>query len=195
MHMDQTKAHMTQKARALEAYLVAAARTGDAAAADRLVRLLQPRLLAHAYRLLGDAEGARDVTQSAWIDIFRGLRKLRVDAAFRSYALQIVTRKVAQMVKTRQHDRALALEWEADAESATAPIGDAAADAQTVRAAIAALPPPHQAVLALFYLDDMTVPEVAIALDIPAGTVKTRLMHARQKLRVLLEGEANDEVG
>ena len=184
---------MTRKARALEAYLVAAARTGDTAAMDRLVRLLQPRLLAHAFRLLGDAEGARDVTQSAWLDILRGLPNLREVAAFRAFALQIVTRKVARTIKTTQHDRALAADWVAEADLSTDPIGDAIADANAVRAAIAKLPPAHQAALALFYLEDMTVAEVAQSLDVPIGTVKTRLMHARHNLRALLEGDSNDQ--
>jgi RNA polymerase sigma-70 factor (ECF subfamily) len=51
------------------------------------------------------------------------------------------------------------------------------------------LPPEHQAAIALFYLEDMSVAEVAVALDVPAGTVKTRLMHARRKLRDVFEGD------
>ena len=58
-----------------------------------------------------------------------------------------------------------------------------------MRRAIRTLPPEQQAAIALFYLEDMSVAEVAVALDVPAGTVKTRLMHARRKLRGALEGE------
>jgi RNA polymerase sigma-70 factor (ECF subfamily) len=47
--------------------------------------------------------------------------------------------------------------------------------------------------LALFYLEDLTVTEVAAALDVPVGTVKTRLMHARGKLKATLEGGENVE--
>ena len=46
-----------------------------------------------------------------------------------------------------------------------------------------------RAAIALFYLEDMSVAEMAVALDVPAGTVKTRLMHARRKLRAALEGD------
>lgn len=193
--MAQSKTSNADKARALEAYLVAAARTGDRAAMDGLVRLMQPRLLAHAYRLMGDAEAAKDITQTAWLDILHGLPALREVAAFRAFAMQIVTRKVARTIKTRQRDRALATDWAAEAENQTAPIGDIASDVATVRAAIATLPPAHRATLALFYLDDMTVTEVATALDVPIGTVKTRLMHARAKLRDLLKGENDDKIG
>ncbi len=193
--MEQSKASSAQKARALEAYLVASARMGDTAAMDQLVRLVQPHLLRHANRLLGDAEGARDVTQTAWVDILRGLARLREVAAFRAFAMQIVTRKVAAAIKTRQRDREIATGWAEEGEFTTAPLGEQTADAQNVRDAIARLPPTHQATLALFYLDEMTVAEVATALDVPVGTIKTRLMYARDKLRVLLKGDKNDQTG
>ena len=64
--------------------------------------------------------------------------------------------------------------------------GPAAADAKAVRRAIAALPPDQAATIALFYLEEMSVAEVALALDVPAGTVKTRLMRARQQLQEAL---------
>ena len=62
-------------------------------------------------------------------------------------------------------------------------------DVDGVRRAIRTLPPEQQAAIALFYLEEMSVAEVAVALDVPAGTVKTRLMHARRKLRGVLEGD------
>ncbi|WP_108816990.1 RNA polymerase sigma factor [Loktanella sp. Alg231-35] len=193
--MEQSKAPTAQKARALEAYLVTSARMGDTAAMDQLVRLVQPRLLRHANRLLHDAEGARDVTQTAWVDILRGLPRLREVAAFRAFAMQIVTRKVAAAIRIHQRDRELATGWAEEAEFTIAPLGERTTDAQHVRDAIAKLPPTHQATLALFYLDEMTVAEVATALDVPIGTVKTRLMHAREKLRVLFKGDTNDQTG
>ena len=59
-------------------------------------------------------------------------------------------------------------------------------------AAIATLPRDQAATIALFYLEDMSVGEVSTALDVPVGTVKTRLMHARRKLRSVLEGDDDD---
>jgi len=63
------------------------------------------------------------------------------------------------------------------------------ADAHPLRRAIAELPAEHRAAIALHYLEGLTVTEIAMALSIPAGTVKTRLMNARRKMRVILEGE------
>ena len=179
-------------ARALEAYLVAAARTGDRAAAERLVRLSGPRLNAHAVRLLGDAEAARDVVQEAWAEIFRGLDGLRADGAFLPWALRIVSRRVARTIAARQRDRRLAAGFAAEADVAVPEAGPGAVDGARVRAALDALPSGQRAAVALFYLEDMSVAEVAVALDVPAGTVKTRLMHARDRLRAMI-GESDAE--
>jgi RNA polymerase sigma-70 factor (ECF subfamily) len=64
-----------------------------------------------------------------------------------------------------------------------------AADARPLARAIASLPPDQRAAIALFYLEDLSVAEIAAAMDVPAGTVKTRLMHARARLRAALTGE------
>lgn len=60
-------------------------------------------------------------------------------------------------------------------------------------AAIATLPAPQRAALSLFYTEDLGVAEIAVALDVPPGTVKTRLMHARRKVRALLEGRSHGQ--
>lgn len=173
-------------ARALEAYLAAAARTGDRAAAERLARLAGPRLLAHAARLLGEAEATRDVVQEAWAEILRGLPSLREEGAFLPWALRIVSRRAARWIRSRQRDRRLAADWAAEAEPSAPAPDTGTLDAERVRAALDRLPPGQKAAVALFYLEEMSVAEVAVALDVPPGTVKTRLMHARDRLRALL---------
>ncbi|WP_235917153.1 RNA polymerase sigma factor [Maritimibacter harenae] len=183
---------MDSRIRALEAYLVAAARTGDRGAMGRLVDLRGDRLRAHAVRLLGDREGARDVVQDAWVEILRGLGNLRDDHAFLPWALRIVTRRVARDIRRRQSGRRLADAWAEEAETSVDEAGPAASDGARVRAAIATLPRDQAATIALFYLEDMSVGEVSTALDVPVGTVKTRLMHARRKLRSVLEGDDDD---
>ena len=69
-------------AKILDAYLVVSAQAGDRAAFGQLVARWQRRLLAHAWRLLGDREAAADAVQSAWAEIVRGLGKLDDAEAF-----------------------------------------------------------------------------------------------------------------
>jgi RNA polymerase sigma-70 factor (ECF subfamily) len=174
--------------RILDAYLVASARLGDRGALAILVRRWNGKLIAHGWRLLRDTERARDAVQEAWVEILRGLSRLRDDGAFAPWAFRIVSRRCARQIGRMCAERRLAEEWAAIPadDDVAAP---AALDLASMRRAIKALPPEQGAAIALFYLEDMSVAEVAVALDVPAGTVKTRLMHARRTLCAALEGE------
>ena len=176
------------KERILDAYLVASARLGDREAFANLVLRWNSKLIAHAWRLLRDREGAKDAVQESWAEMLRGLSRLRDEEAFAAWAYRIVSRRCARQIARMKGDRRLA------EQMAAAPADDslaeaAAPDVDALRRAIRALPPEQQAAIALFYLEEMSVAEVAVALDVPAGTVKTRLMHARRKLRGAWEGD------
>jgi len=178
------------KARALDALLVAAARMGDRAALGRLAAHRGPRLLAHARRLCDDTETARDIVQEAWVEVIRALPRLQDEVAFLPWALRIVTRRAARNLRGRIARRRLAAGVAADPVQSvtTAPAPEMAGSAALTRA-IAALPPDQRIAVALFYTEELTLAEVAEALDIPAGTVKSRLFHARATLRAALQGE------
>lgn len=182
--------------RIYDEFLVAAAATGDRTALERLVARWQPRLLAHAWRVLGDSERARDVVQEAWMEILRGLARLDDAAAFPAWAFRIVSRRCyrvfgrAAREQFEPEDAGLGREPAAPDHAGA----EFASDLRTVMAAVAALPPAQRAALALFHLEGMGVAEIAVALDVPPGTVKTRLMHARRKVRERLEGEGDGQV-
>lgn len=184
---------MRRSDRIVEEYLVISARLGSRPALERLVALRGPRLLAHATRLMGDREEARDVVQDSWVDIVRGLSRLTDPRAFPAWATRIVTRRCARTIRGKVRVRKLAQDFGVTAETTSAPDGERAVDAVVIRRAIAALPEGQSAAIALFYLDEMSVAEISVALDIPIGTVKTRLMHAREKLKTALKGELDDQ--
>jgi RNA polymerase sigma-70 factor (ECF subfamily) len=178
-------------ARLFDEYLAAAARAGDREAFGHLAQRWQPKLLAHAWRLTGEVEAARDVVQEAWVDIARGLARLDDASLFPAWAYRIVSRRAADAVRKLTRARRLGAAFAAEAP----PIDDSArrmetaADAAPLARAIADLPPEQRAAVALFYIEDLTVAEIAAAMSVPAGTVKTRLMHARAKLRSALKGQ------
>ncbi len=181
--------------RIFDEYLVAAAITGDREALGRLVARWQPRLLRHAWRLLGDADAAKDMVQEAWMEILRGLGRLDDVVAFPAWAYRIVTRRCQRRFQRSARER---LEPEQNAEEQQAPVpehesGEFAAELSIVMEAVRSLPAPQRSALALFYIEDLSVAEIAIALDVPPGTVKTRLMHARRKVRALLEERPNEQ--
>jgi len=81
---------MRSKQHIVEEYLVAGARLGDRNAIARLATLRGPGLLRHAVRLLGNRDDAHDAVQDAWIEIIKGLPRLRDDRAFPAWAYRIV---------------------------------------------------------------------------------------------------------
>ncbi|MEQ1781335.1 MAG: RNA polymerase sigma factor [Hyphomonadaceae bacterium] len=170
--------------RLFDEYLAASARAGSRIALGQLAERFQPRLLGHAGRLTGDVEAARDVVQEAWIEIVRGLPRLDDATAFPAWAFRIVSRRCARWIRKVQQRRRIDTAYAAEPiETTTTNGGERASDASRIARVMANLSPDHRAAIALFYLEDLSVAEIAVALDVPPGTVKTRLMHARDKLR------------
>jgi len=178
---------LVSSARVLDEYLVVSAKTGDRPAFDLLARRWHKKLVAHAWRLTGDDEIAREAAQEGWIEIVRGLAGLRDERAFPAWAYRIVSRRCAAQIRRVRAGRALdaAIAAEPDA----GPPDDRGDEVLRLRAAVRALPEGQRAAVALFHFEDMSVAETAVALDVPVGTVKTRLMHARRTLRAALEGD------
>jgi len=174
--------------RVLDEYLVVAAAAGDRRAFEDLARRWHRKLEAHAWRLTGDREAARDAAQVGWVEIARGIGGLRDERAFPAWAYRIVSRRCARLIADRQQDRALSRDLVAQPEPVPE-TSDGTADVRRLHAAIRELPSAQRAAIALFHFEDLTIAEVAVALDAPAGTIKTRLMHARRTLRAVLEGE------
>lgn len=180
--------------RVFDELLVLNAQAGRRTALDRLAQRWLPRLLAHAHRNASDPELARDAVQDAWVDIVRGLDRLSDPAAFPAWAYRIVSRRCADAGRKRARARVLAEAAAQDAEARPPEPGpDDSVDAATARAAFRALPEGHRAVAALFYIEDFSVAEIAASLGLPAGTVKTRLFHAREKLKRAVLGATNDQ--
>jgi RNA polymerase sigma factor (sigma-70 family) len=171
-------------------WLVLRCQEGDAAALGELVERWQPRLLRHAWRLTGTADGAADVVQAAWLAIIRGLGKLNDAACFRRWAYRIVGFKAADWIRGRQRDRALTdnLASEMDDQRNTDdPSPDEQDEIAVLRAAMKQLSPEQQTILSMFYLEDMSLVEIAQALAVPLGTVKSRLHYGRLALKQILE--------
>ena len=177
--MDQTPE------RPLDEYLVLLSQAGSTDAMDGLARRWTPRLLRYAARVLGGSgdasETARDVVQETWIGAIRGLRGLRDPAQFPAWIYGIATRKCADAIRANSRRRRFDALNAADG-SGQEP-GVAPEHQIDLAMAIRELPPMHRAVVHLFYREEMSVDEIASILEIPKGTVKSRLHHARAALK------------
>lgn len=179
------------KSQLLDEYLVLSAQAGDRKAMNQLARRWHPKLVAHAWRLTGDHELAADAVQSGWSAIIRGLWRLRDAKAFPAWAYRIVSRtcagEIGKLVSHRELKATVSAEPQ---EIATKPEGPS--ETNRLQAAIRQLPAGERAAIALYHFEEMRVAEVAVALAVPVGTVKTRLMNARKKLRAILAPEPQE---
>lgn len=170
--------------------LVLRGQSGDPEALRGLVEIMQPRLMAHAWHLTGDSDAAADAVQESWLAIVKGLRRLQDPARFRGWALKIVTFKCRDWIRRTQSGRRLAeglAQEQVRKEEAPPEPSEKADSVLFLRKVIDTLPPDRKALLSMFYLEEMSVRDIAAALAIPPGTVKSRLFHAREKLRQSLE--------
>jgi RNA polymerase sigma-70 factor (ECF subfamily) len=142
--------------------------------------------LRHARRLTGDVEAANDVVQEAWVAIAGGILRLHDPASFGPWALRITGRRCADWIALRRQRRA---RTGVLGEGSRAVAADRSSDEvrAQVRDVLRLLEPERRALMAMYYVDGMTVGEIAVALGIPAGTVKSRLAAARDRLRAALE--------
>jgi RNA polymerase sigma-70 factor (ECF subfamily) len=182
----------------LDEYLVVRSQLGDGEAFGGLVRRWHDRLVRHAVHLTGDDEAARDIAQESWVGIVRGLGSLRDPASFRPWALRIVSNKARDWVRRERTRRRAVRAAEASAARTPEEAGsesvaeEIAKNAEReaiarVRAGLEELEPDQRLILGWHYLDGMSVREIAAALQVPPGTVKSRLYTLRQALRRRLE--------
>jgi RNA polymerase sigma-70 factor, ECF subfamily len=166
-------------------------RRGDRAALQELIRTFERPLLYYIRRLVRDEADAWDALQNTYVKVLRGIGALSEPRSLAPW-LYRVARNTAL-----SHARACEPAHESLADHADAVVVDQAdgqleyEDAEQVHRGLLLLSLPHREVLTLFFLDDLSIEEVATVLDVPPGTVKSRLHYAKLALRKVLEGEAH----
>lgn len=182
-----------------ELRLVAAAAKGDRDAQRELFERFRDDAYRTAWRITGREADALDVVQDSFIRAFASLANFQKEAGFRTWLLRIVTNRALDLLRSRKLRLAVSLDAGDDGTQAggLADPRSAAEDAATaleradaaesVRNAVAALPPEQRAVIALYALNELTYGEIAEVLGVPIGTVMSRLYHARRRVRELLE--------
>jgi RNA polymerase sigma-70 factor, ECF subfamily len=168
--------------------LIVRCRAGSAAAFEPLVRRHEGRALVLAELLLGDADDAADAVQEAFVKAYRALGGLRPGSDFGAWFRSILRNHCLDRIRSAPRQRNVPLdERTADRAGWTEPMGSDAIEreqlAQRVRALLAGLSQDHREILTLKEVEGMSYAEIARAMDIPAGTVASRLYHARAALR------------
>lgn len=170
--------------RLYEKVLLLRCQTGDGAAFAELVERYQHRLGGYLRRLIGEDTSA-DALQDVWLAIWRGLPRLRDVAAFPAWAFRIARDRAFRELRRRGQPTV-----PADDSIPTTDGGEfTAEDADEIRSHVDSLPPVQQDLLLLRFIEGLSYDEIAGVIGVPAGTVRSRLHHAKRALKAILEME------
>jgi RNA polymerase sigma-70 factor (ECF subfamily) len=181
---------------ARDAELVARARGGDRAAFDELVLRHEDRVFNMALRMLGNADDALDLAQEVFLSAYRALKGFESKALFSTWLYRVTVNRCRDEMRRRatvKHTRPRPLGALRDADDppedpearAASPV-DAAVAREShgiVAAAVAALPDDAREALVLRDVEGLAYEEIAEILDVPVGTVRSRLHRARSLVR------------
>lgn len=168
--------------------LVVRCQLGERAAFDELTERWHPPLWKYVRRQVGEDDGAKDVAQDVWLRVLRGIGRLRDGSRLRPWLFGIARRALMDRLRYRY-----AAPFSSDTD-----VADLAADQTSdfleeeigdMEHELLRLPAIEREVLTLFYLRELSLAEVAEVLDVPVGTVKSRLFRARRLLRHGLNSE------
>jgi RNA polymerase sigma-70 factor, ECF subfamily len=166
------------------------ARAGDAGAWEHIVRDHGDALFRFAYLMLGDADDAEDVVQEAFVRAYRSLSRFEMGRALRPWLLTIVSnlannrrRSVRRYIAAVQRFVLAGVETTGRLEERTSEEWEA----HTLWQAVRTLKSPEQEVIYMRFFLDLSEAEMASALQIPPGTVKSRLHRALGKLRGVVD--------
>lgn len=161
--------------------LAAKAQLGDRESLDRLLAALQLPLYSHIVAIIRNRESAEDILQDTLFTIAKKLGQLSDPNWVRAWAYRIANRKAIRRAQRESREEALfpELEFEGiDTVAGTTPI-----DFSEIESMVETLPPASRIVIRMHYLEQMSFVEIGEALEVPVGTVKSRLAYGLGVLR------------
>jgi RNA polymerase sigma-70 factor (ECF subfamily) len=170
--------------------LVTRCRQRDLAAWDELVHRWNDRLLYYMRRLIDHEDDATNALQEVWLHVFRGIHSLDNRSRLAPW-LYTIARRTAMNHFRRDYARPEQSAPEL-IDSQIDDMGDEQLqleNAELVHFGLRRLERPERELLTLYFLEDLSIAEVAQLLEIPTGTVKSRLSKARRELKRVLETE------
>lgn len=179
-----------------DAVLIRQAQAGQREAFDSLIHKYEQRAYQYAYRLTHDPETAADIVADAFVRVYSALQNFRGQSAFGTWLYRILTNCYLDFRKKERNRQHLSLDAGVDGTEMDRQIEDDAdgpeiiaerhARETAVQQALGSMPEYQQAMLVMYHVEMLSYEEISEALDLPIGTVKSRLNRARVALRELL---------
>jgi len=178
---------LDRRSRTQDEWVALRCQAGEPAAFEDLVALMERPLLYYATQLTGDAETALDVLQEVWMKAFRGIGRLKDPGCLRPWLYRIThglaVDRIRKDISAERAEEAHAAGFQ-EANDFSFTEDDAAA----IHEALNGLAPKHREVLALHFLEDFSLAEIAMAVGCSEGTVKSRMHYAKRAMKEVLSG-------
>ena len=164
---------------------------------EQWVREYSGDLYRFAFRICGDADTADDLVQETFYHAWKSMGKLRCKEKARAWIFQILRYRYAHWMRERSHRPVIVgsrEQFEDYAQSSTTPL-ETLAERESLQMALGSLEDRFKLPLLMVFLEGLTCQEAADNLDIPLGTVLSRIHRARRHLRRALEEQADSPAG
>lgn len=176
--------------KSIDANLVKQFQSGNANALNQLVKRWHKRFCEKAFWIVKDADLSKDIAQESWKVIMAKINDLKEPEKFSSWALRIVYSKSLDVIRASGKKR---IQLEAFAREQQKENNQVSSDNSQLKIdllkSIKKLPLNQQQVIRLFYVEDYSLKEISELIQISVGTVKSRLFHAREKLKKILKNK------
>lgn len=150
---------------------------------EALVRQHREAIYRVAIRMTHRHEDADDLVQETFLRAYASFRRFRGEASTVTWLYRIVTNLALNLLRRRSRFQRAAALFRRDWEAVAPPSVEQDETRRAVQVALETLPPPQRIVVVLFDVEGLSAAQIAEILDIPEGTVRSRLHHARRHLR------------
>jgi RNA polymerase sigma-70 factor (ECF subfamily) len=172
--------------------LVGRVQSGDMAAFEAIFSKYQGQIYRTAFAITRDAGAAEEVLQDCFYKTYTNIQTITGDGSLSPWLHRVAVNLSCNAIKKRKVrleplDEIAEVHFTSDPHQSPEAVYERAELRVKMRDAINSLPLKHRIVVTLHYLQDFSLPEIAFILDLPVGTVKSRLHHARKSLRDQLQ--------
>jgi len=182
---------MHSKERVYNELLVVRCRRGSRQAFEDLVKTWEKRLLYYIRRLIEDEQQAWQVLQETWLEVLKSIKRLKDPARLPGWLYSIARHKAMDVMRAQYqqatHNEIFKCENHSQDDNELCAFDQV----EQVHYGLSKIAVHHREILTLFFLEDLSLADIAEVLSIPLGTTKSRLHYAKQALKTVLEKEGN----
>ena len=168
----------------LDEILILSAKRGDSKAISLIIKKWQKPVKSFIYRTVNNPSPVNDISQEVWKTVLENIRKLKEPSSYKSWIFRIAYNKSIDWLRAKSQELDFNSEYSLEK---TTEVNTSLELEENLRICLKKLPAQNYIVLKLHYLDRMTLNEMSSVLNVPIGTLKSKLFHSREKLKSLIK--------